>query len=103
MCLSADQIAALFSAKNTLITAKAANAGVSLAKERMKNLLFNYCDDLVNTALEYGKLKEEVESLETALEESDQENAQLRKEIKNLKSQIENPSPSHSKKIDKKE
>lgn len=100
MSMTADKITSLSAAKSALISAKASNAGVSVAKERMKNLLFNYYDDLIMSALESMNLKEEVESLEAALEESDQENAKLRKE---LKSQAETSSSTRMKKNIKKE
>ena len=101
--MTADKISSLSAAKSALISAKASNAGVSVAKERMKNLLFNYYEDLIATALECANLKEEVESLEAALFESDQENAELRKEIKELKSQTDTSSSARPKKSIKKE
>lgn len=103
MSMTADKISSLSAAKSALISAKASNAGVSVAKERMKNLLFNYYEDLIAAALECANLKEEVASLEAALEESDQENADLRKEIKELKSQDETSSSARTKKSVKKE
>ena len=103
MSMTPEKINSLSSAKLALISAKASNAGVSIAKERMKNLLFNYYEDLISTALECVSLKEEVASLEAALEESDQENADLRKELNELKSQAETSSSSRAKKSVKKE
>ena len=57
----------------------ARSSGVSVAKERMKNLLFNYYDALVQAAVDNVSLREEVKSLDEALQEADKENDELRK------------------------
>lgn len=80
--ITAEKIEAISKAKHELISAKARNSGVMAAKERMKNLLFNYCDDLVNLALENQRLNSEIESLNVALEEADQEYNELKLELK---------------------
>ena len=81
MSMTNEMISELVNAKNMLEVARTSGLGVNAAKERMKNILFNYCDDLVADAKECASLREEVEALEAALEESDEENKKLRSEI----------------------
>ena len=80
--ITAEKIEAISKAKHELTSAKARNSCVMAAKERMKNLLFNYCDDLVNLALENQRLNSEIESLNAALDEADQEYNELKQELK---------------------
>ena len=44
--------------------AKNRNAGISFEKERLKNLLFNYCDDLLSVAEDIQKVQEEKKELQ---------------------------------------
>ena len=85
--MTPEAIEAISKAKHDLVSAKARNSGVMAAKEKMKNLLFNYHDDIVKMAMEFQNLQDEVSVLEGALEESDLENNELRKELKELKAQ----------------
>lgn len=71
-------------AKQRFISAKASNSGINMAKEQMKNLLFNYFDELIDAAIEIGKLREENDMLDAALRESDREIDRLRDEIAEL-------------------
>ena len=80
--MTAEMIESLSKAKHELISAKARNSGVVAAKEKMKNLLFNYHEELVNLAIENKRLINENKTLEAALEETDQENDELRKKLK---------------------
>ena len=59
--------------------AMARGSGIAMAKERMKNLLFNYFDQLLQAAIENEALREEVESLDAALKEADDELKKLKK------------------------
>ena len=79
---------ALYSYKHAV----SANAGIYSAKDRLKNLLFTYCEKLIAAALEAEHWKNECEEhkknitvFEEALAESDEENARLKKELKELK------------------
>ena len=90
MGMTPEMISSLSSAKMELISAKARSSGVNIAKERMKNLLFNYYEDLIQAALENVSLKEEVSSLEIGLDESDNENKKLRQEIQGLQTRMGN-------------
>lgn len=80
--MTREAIESLSKAKRDLQAAKARNSGMTAAKEKMKNLLFNYYEDLVSLAEENEKLKADVAMLETALSETDQENDELRKKLK---------------------
>lgn len=82
--ITTEQIGELSSARMDLVVAKASGTGISIAKERMKNLLFNYYDDLINAAINSIQLSQDVQSLENALEESDQENKELRDRINKM-------------------
>lgn len=85
--MTPEMIEAISKAKHNLVSAKARNSGVIAAKEKMKNLLFNYHEDIVKMAMEFKSLQDEVSVLDAALDESDRENDQLRKELKELKAQ----------------
>lgn len=54
------------------------NIGVAAAKERMKNVAFNYFGELLGCAKRCGELEEQVAALNVALEDSDKELAKLR-------------------------
>lgn len=92
----AGMVESLGRAKQEFITAKARNSGVAVAKERMKNLLFNYYDPIVQALLENAKLKEENDMLEASLEDTDKENDELRAKIKELEEQPVSPKKSKS-------
>lgn len=83
--MTSEMILEIEKAGRELRSAKKRGSGVTAAKEKMKNLLLNYCDDLLALAEENKRLAEEVKVLETGLEDSDRENDELRKEIKKLK------------------
>lgn len=83
--MTAEKIDALKRARMELVEARARGSGMVAARERMKNLLFNYSDELVAMAVENEKLKADVAMLEAALEEGDQENNDLRRQLKELK------------------
>lgn len=88
MGMTPEMINSLSSAKMELISAKARSSGVNVAKERMKNLLFNYYEDIIQFVLEAKSLQEEVEALEAGLEDSDNENKKLLTRIKELEDQL---------------
>lgn len=77
----------ILDAQIELQRAKARSSGITVAKERMKNLLYSYCNDLIRIACENKSIMEENTSLQTALDESDEENKTLRDEIKKLREQ----------------
>lgn len=85
MSVTKEMVAAMNAANEALIAARATNAGINAAKERMKNLLFNYYKDIVETANKSLTLEEEVAALENALDEMDEENTRLMKELDGLK------------------
>lgn len=60
-------------AKREYESAMARRGGVGVAKERIRNLLFNYFDQLLSAYIENKSLHEEVEALDTALREADEE------------------------------
>lgn len=75
-------------AKLVLRQAQARNSGVMSARDGIKNILFNNLDGIVDTLkgaegkeTEIRGLKEEVNMLNNALEEADEENNKLRKEL----------------------
>ena len=80
----------LKNAKIAYTAALASRSGVVAAKERMKNILFNYYEDLISLAEENKKLIEENESLNVALQEADEDLAKVEAELKKLKNP---PSP----------
>ena len=46
-------------------------SGVAVAKEHMKNILFNNCDNIIQGLKEADSLQEEVQALDAALKEAD--------------------------------
>lgn len=78
MAITSEMIEKQSAAKQKLIAAKARASGVTLAKEQMKNLLFNYYEDLVQSALDNISQREEVSAQDEALQEADKENDSLR-------------------------
>lgn len=81
MAITSEMIEKQSAAKQKLIAAKARASGVTLAKEQMKNLLFNYYEDLVQAALDNISQREEVSAQDEALQEADKENDSLRLKI----------------------
>lgn len=63
----------LAQAKMEYTSALARMGGVSVAKERLKNVLFNHFEELIDAALENISLREEVDALDAALKEADEE------------------------------
>lgn len=84
--MTKEMIVSLSAAKQAQVSAKASQSGVSVAKERMKNILYNYYDELIQAALDNITLREENEALEIALQESDDENQSLRKSLSKYES-----------------
>lgn len=74
-----DMIKEMMDAKMEYIAAQNRRAGVSAAKERMKNIAFNYYDQLIKAAQENISLREEVDSLDAALADADEELKKLKK------------------------
>lgn len=66
--------------------AKTCGIGVAAAKESMKNVAFNYFDQLQNIAQENISLREEIEMLNVALADSDKELKALREKKKTKES-----------------
>lgn len=65
-------------AQAAYIAAQARGMGVAVAKERMKNIAFNYYDQLRKAAQENISLREEVDALDAALADADKELKELR-------------------------
>lgn len=76
----------LTKAKIDYVSAVGRKSGVSQAKDRMMRLLFNYYDDLMALVEENKKLREENDSLTSALTEADEELNEVTAELKKLKS-----------------
>ena len=60
-------------AQAAYMAAQARGMGIAMVKERMKNIAFNYFDELRKAALENISLREEVDSLDAALADADEE------------------------------
>ncbi len=65
--------------------AKETGIGIARAKEQMKNIAFNYFDELLETARNTQTLQDEVNMLRIALEDSDKELAELKKKSTSAK------------------
>lgn len=85
-------IEAISSAQFAYKGAVCSNAGISAAKERLKNLMFTHCDEIITVGRSYASLgkkleetEEELRLLSDALAESDDECAKLKRELKALK------------------
>lgn len=74
-----DMIKEMMDAKMEYIAAQTRRAGIVAAKERMKNIAFNYYDQLIKAAQENISLREEVDSLDAALADADEELKKLKK------------------------
>lgn len=66
-------------------SAVARNAGISSAKDRVRNLLFSRRGAIVEALTALAASAEKVAMLEDALAESDEENSALRKELRELR------------------
>ena len=71
--------------------AKETNIGLAQAKERMKNIAFNYFDELLEAAKNAQTLQDEVNMLNIALEDSDKELAELKKKSAPAPAQAKKP------------
>lgn len=80
----------LSKAKLAYDSAVASGSGVNMAKERFKNLLFNYYPVLVGLVAENKRLAEENESLNAALQEADEELNNAEVELKKLRAKGSN-------------
>jgi len=69
-------------AKAEFIAAQNRGSGIAVAKERMKNIAFNYFDQLIDAAKENASLREEVAALDAALADADEELKELKKSKK---------------------
>ena len=65
--------------------AKETGIGIARAKEQMKNITFNYFDELLEAAKKSKSLQDEVNMLNIALEDSDKELAELKKKSASAK------------------
>ena len=71
-------IADMTMAKNQYELAKNTGIGLAAAKEQMKNVAFNYFDELLAAVKEGATLTEQITALNVALEDSDKELAELK-------------------------
>lgn len=71
-------------AKDQYALAQSTNIGIPQARERMKNIAFNYFDELLDAAIKSKELGEQVDLLNIALEDSDRELAELKKKKKKI-------------------
>ena len=71
-------IADMTMAKNKYELAKDTGIGLAAAKEQMKNVAFNYFDELLAAAKNNTTMAEEIAALNVALEDSDKELAALK-------------------------
>ena len=77
-----NYIEEIMKAKAEFVSAMGRRSGIAQAKERLMNLLFNYHEDLIGLAEENKRLQEEVEALDVALGEADDEIKKLRQKKK---------------------
>lgn len=73
-----EMIQNMADAKAAYISAQARGMGVVTAKERMKNIAFNYYEQLLKAAQENISLREEIDALDAALADADKELKELR-------------------------
>ena len=78
-CDIEKMISDMILAKNQYELAKETNIGLAQAKERMKNIAFNYFQQLLECAENNQKLQEQADMLRIALEDSDKELSELKK------------------------
>lgn len=73
-----EMIQNMADANAAYISAQARGMGVAVAKERMKNIAFNYYEQLLKAAQENISLHEEIDALDAALADADKELKELR-------------------------
>ena len=78
-CYIEKMISDMRLAKNQYELAKETNIGLERAKEQMKNIAFNYFQQLLECAENNQKLQDEINTLNIALEDSDKELSELKK------------------------
>lgn len=81
----------LYAAETEYQSAVARNAGISAARDRVKNLLFTYREEILASLRDTEEMKSRIEvmtheysNLEDELKEVDAENIDLRKKVKEL-------------------
>ena len=90
--MTKEKIDALARAKRELKAAIARNSGITAAKDRMKNLLYNNYEDLASLAEENNRLRSQNKVLNDALDGADRDNDALREELKEVKVALEEQS-----------
>ena len=80
-------IADMTMAKNKYELAKDTGIGLAAAKEQMKNVAFNYFDELLDVVKDGTTLTEQIAALNVALEDSDKELATLKAASKGKKAE----------------
>lgn len=82
-----ELIEAMAAARSEYQSALTRGMGVVVAKERMKNIAFNHYDQLIKALMENKSLNEEVDALDAALKEAEEELKTLKGKQKPTKSQ----------------
>lgn len=82
-----ELIEAMSVARSEYQSALTRGMGVAVAKERMKNIAFNHYDQLIKALIENKSLNEEVDALDIALKEAEEELKTLKGKQKPTKSQ----------------
>lgn len=82
-----ELIEAMAAARSEYQSALTRGMGVAVAKERMKNIAFNHYDQLIKALMENKSLNEEVDALDVALKEAEEELKTLKEKQKPTKSQ----------------
>lgn len=76
--ITKEMLQSMADAQAAYISAQARGMGVALAKERMKNIAFNYYEQLQKAAQENISLREEIDALDEALADADKNLEELR-------------------------
>ena len=90
-CDIEKMISDMILAKNQYEVAKETNIGLERAKERMKNVGFNYFSQLIAVAQQVEALQDEVNTLNVALDDSDKELSELKKKAAQAPAQAKKP------------
>lgn len=90
-CDIEKMISDMILAKNQYELAKETNIGLERAKERMKNVGFNYFSQLIAIAQQVEALQDEVNTLNVALEDSDKELSELKKKAAQASASAKKP------------
>ena len=90
-CDIEKMISDMILAKNQYELAKETNIGLAQAKERMKNVGFNYFSQLIAVAQQVEALQDEVNTLNVALDDSDKELSELKKKSAQAPAQAKKP------------